>query len=243
VHFFVHLQKTGGIALFRRMRDSLGRDAVYPMPEYQGRKDTSVDVDLLLARLAERGDEVQVVTGHFPLCVTELLDRPCRTFTVLREPAERTLSFLRHQRVLEPRFEHADLDAIYDVEEVREGLVRNHMTRMLSLTTAEMTEGALTRVAFDSGRLELAQQNLAERIDVMGIQAEFDAFCDLVAATFGWDLGPSQFANRTPPAEAPPGLRERILEDNRLDVELYEFAVRLWEARAPARTDGGTLAP
>jgi hypothetical protein len=243
LHLFVHLQKTGGIALFRRMRDSFGTAAVYPLPDHQAARRTSVGVDLMLERVAAMGDEVEVVTGHFPLCVAELLPQPVRTFTVLREPVERTLSFLRHQTILEERFADTPLDRIYDDEANREGLIRNHMVRMLSLTTDEMTDGALTRIPHDRAHLELAKRNLAERIDVMGVQEEFDAFVDLLQATFGWDLGPPQFANRTTPAEAPDGLRERILEDNALDVELYRFAVDLWRSRTATTDRGGTLDP
>ena len=35
-YFFVHLQKTAGTALFRRLRHAVGTDAVYPLPAEQG---------------------------------------------------------------------------------------------------------------------------------------------------------------------------------------------------------------
>ncbi len=57
---------------------------------------------LLLERWKARRDEIRVVTGHFPLCVTELLDADFATFTVLRDPVERTLSYLRHHRDTTP---------------------------------------------------------------------------------------------------------------------------------------------
>lgn len=230
--FFVHLQKTAGTALFRRLRHHFGVEAVYPMPAYQGTPETSLDVELLLRRLREHRAQIEVVTGHFPLCVAELLGTHVTTFTLLREPVERTLSFLRHQAEVEPRFAGVQLDRIYDDPVCRDGLVRNHMVRMLSLSVDEMTNGALTEVPFDDERLALARHHLAERIDVMGIQEEFEPFCDVLAARFGWDLGPAQFANRTQPAEAPPALLDRIAADNRLDIELYAFAADLWRQRA-----------
>ena len=42
-------------------------------------------------------------------------------------------------------------------------------------------------------------------------------------------------ANVTDPVDAPPALVARILEDNALDVELYEFATRLVAERAARR--------
>ena len=44
-----------------------------------------------------------MVTGHFPLCTTELLGGAFTTFTVLRDPVERTLSYLRHHRKIDAR--------------------------------------------------------------------------------------------------------------------------------------------
>ena len=229
--FFVHLQKTAGTALFRRLRIQFGTRGVYPMPEFQGSPKTALDVDLLRRRFANHADEIRVVTGHFPLCVSEMLGVPFTTFTVLREPVDRTLSFLRHQRQEEPRFRTASLEEIYADPVRREGLIRNHMVRMLSLTVEEMTEGALTPVVVDERRLERAKTNVAHRIDVVGVQEHFDEFCDELSARFGWDLGPPQFANRSAAMEANPTLAERIAEDNAMDLELYRFARGLWARR------------
>jgi hypothetical protein len=229
--FFVHLQKTAGTTLFRRLKNHFGADAVYPTPMYQGDVEATLDVDLLVERFARHRDEIRVVTGHFPLCTAELLDADFVPFTLLREPVERTLSFLRHQRQVAPNFAGAALEEIYAEPLLRDGLVRNHMVRMLSLTVEEMTGGALTQVVVDDARLERAKQNLVERIDVFGIQEEFEPFCDLLTARFGWDLGPSYVSNRTEPAEVSDALRRQIADDNAVDAELYRFAVDRWSRR------------
>jgi Galactose-3-O-sulfotransferase len=222
--FFVHLQKTAGTALFRRLRHHFGTDAVYPMPRYQGSPESVLDVGLLAKRFAQHHADIRVVTGHFPLCAVERLGVPFATFTVLREPVERALSFLRHQRQEEPRFQGTTLEQIYADPVCRDGLIRNHMVRMLSLSLDEMTDGALTQINVDEERLAVACDALEHRIDVVGIQERFEEFCDALARRFGWDLGPSQFANRTPPMEASAELRERIAADNDLDGRLYRFA-------------------
>ena len=108
------------------------------------------------------------------------------------------------------------------------------MVRMLSLSVEEMTAGALTQVVVDDARLERAKQNLVERIDVFGIQEEFEPFCDLLAARFGWDLGPAFVSNRTAPAEVSSALRRQIADDNAVDAELYRFAVDRWSRRVPS---------
>jgi hypothetical protein len=225
--FFVHLQKTAGTALFRRLRHHFGTAAVYPMPEYQGSPESVLDVDLLVARFEQHRPEVRVVTGHFPLCTADRLGVPFATFTVLREPVERALSFLRHQRREEPRFRGTTLDQVYEDPVCREGLIRNHMVRMLSLSVDEMTDGALTRMTIDEDRLAAASDALERRVDVVGLQERFEEFCDALAGCFGWDLGRPQFANRTPPMQASDDLRARIAADNEFDARLYRFAQAL----------------
>lgn len=230
-YFFVHLQKTAGTALFRRLRHHFGTDAVYPRPEEQGTPEAVLDVDRLRRRLAETGDEYQVVTGHYPLCVVDVLDEPFATFTVLRDPVERTLSFLRHQREVEPRFAGRSLEEIYADPIATGPLVRDHMVRMLSLRPAEMTNGALTAVTVGDDHRERAQENLAERIDVMGLQEHFETFCADLEAAFGWDLGEPLYMNRTTPFPAADRLRDQIASDNVHDVALYQFSVELWRDR------------
>jgi hypothetical protein len=111
-------------------------------------------------------------------------------------------------------------------------IIRNHMVKMLSLTVDEVTSAALVMpVEFDQARLERAKANLRDRIDVFGLQEQFDAFCADISNRFGWDLGVPRFANRTQRSPVSDALRERIVEDNRADGELYDFARQLWEER------------
>jgi hypothetical protein len=229
--FFVHLQKTAGTTLFRRLKQQFGAAAVYPTPEYQGDVDSVIGVDLLVERFAKHRDEIRVVTGHFPLCTEELLDADFVPFTLLREPVSRTLSFLRHQRQVAPEFANTPLEEIYDRPLMRDGLVRNHMVRMLSLTVDEMTDGMLTQVDVDDARVERAKAQLVDRIDLFGVQEHFDEFCDLLAQRYGWTLGPMHHANRTEPVDVPESLLHSIAADNAADAELYRFAAEEWSRR------------
>lgn len=232
-YFFVHLQKTAGTALFKRLRFAFGEARVYPLPTEQGTPEVVLGVDRMLARVHAPDADFAVVTGHFPLAAAARIGPDVRTFTVVRDPVERVLSFLRHQAEVEPRFAGWDLERIYE-EPVSTGpLVADHMVRMLSMRPEEMTDGALSPVVLDDDRLRDACRNLTEHIDVMGLQEEFEVFCADLEAAFGWDLGPSVFMNRTAPAPASDALRRRIAADNRLDRQLYDHAVEHWRARHP----------
>jgi hypothetical protein len=221
--FFVHVQKTAGTALLRRMRHALGERAIYPDASDGTLPNAVLVHEDLAARFAARREEIRVITGHFPLAVAEILPADFTTLTVLREPVERTLSYLRHHRVLISDDSDVPLEDIYDDPFRFEGLIHNHMVKMFALTPETMTAGALTPVTFDRSHLELAKERLAT-VDVVGVQERFEEFCTELERRFGWDLGPPLFANRTQPVEVSDALVARIREDNALDAELFEFA-------------------
>jgi hypothetical protein len=164
---------------------------------------------------------------------------PFTTITVLRPPVERTLSYLRHQRKLNRADGGKTLEQIYDDPFRFNGLIRNHMTRMLSMTTDELVagDGVLSDVADTPERLARAKDALT-RLDHFGLQPRFEELCSEVSARYGIDLGEPLRSNATDPIEAPEGLVERIAADNALDMALYDEALRFYEEinakRAPA---------
>jgi hypothetical protein len=231
-YFFVHMQKTAGSALRHLLMDHFGEPAVYPTRGLDGRDPVELvlSTDHLRERVLARGDEIEVITGHFPLCTTELLDGRHRTLTLLREPVERTLSYLRHHREKEPADRGKELEEIYEDPFRFHGFVHNHMTKMLALTPAEMTDGMLTRVDFDQDHLERAKEALAG-MDCVGLQERFEEFCPQLAERFGWRLGRPRVINASAPVAVDDGFRARIADDNALDVELYAFADQLLASR------------
>lgn len=235
--FFSHLQKTGGTSLFLRLRQLVGASAMYPDAS-DGDPITDIPqmvVDQLLARWAVRKHEIRIISGHFPLCTTELLGVRFRTLTVLREPVHRTLSYLRHHRELTVEDGDKSLEEIYEDPFRFDSLIHNHMVKMFSLTPETMTAGMLTTVPFSREHLDRAKAQLAT-VDVIGLQERFDAFWTSLERTFGWDLGPTAHANRTQPVDGSQSFRDRIAADNQLDVEFYDYACGLVAERsAPGR--------
>jgi hypothetical protein len=232
--FFVHMHKTAGTALLQRLRVQFPEEAVYPTVADNWAHHATMHLDLMRRRFDEHGDHIRVITGHFPLCATELLGVPFVTMTLLRDPVERTLSALRDMRERDAEWRGRPLDEIYADPVKFRCLIHNHMVKMLAITPEEMTDGFLTVLDLETAHLERAKRNLVERIDVWGVQEQFEAFCDELSRRFGWDLGPPRFANRSTPYAAEDGLCDRIADDNQLDIELYRFARELCEQRSPA---------
>lgn len=232
--FFVHLLKTAGTSLFKRWPRAFAPEAIYPN-ETDGDPVVvapQIDVDHLLARWKVRGDEIRLLAGHFPLCTAELLDRDFATVTVLREPVERTLSFLRHHRQRTPADVDRPLEDIYCEQPRFDWLVHNHMAKMISLRREDMTGGMFTEADLDATDLERAKERL-EGMDLVGLTTEMDTFCHELQERFRIDLGAPVHANRTATVPIEDSFRRRIAEDNALDVELYAHAVELFARRHP----------
>jgi Sulfotransferase family len=229
-YFFVHIMKTAGGSLRRRLISHFGEAAVYPTKGLDGTDPVkaNLSIDHLRERLAARGDQIRVITGHFPLHTTALIDGRYTTLTLLREPVERMLSFLRQQRRIQGSDRQKTLEETYD--DLR-GLADNNMTKMILLTPADMRASMFTPVEFNADQVERAKQTLAQ-IDAVGLQEHFEDFCDELAARFGWRLGePVTGVNATVPVEVSESLRARIAGDNACDIELYGFAKQLRASR------------
>lgn len=230
--FFVHIMKTGGTTLVHRLRNHFG-SAVYPTMRVDGTDmvdmwELYLRTDRLLAQLAARGDQIELIAGHFPLCTRELLEPRPMTFTLLREPVERTLSYLssvrgesledKEEDRLERTFAEMWGHPAYDP--------KNNMTRMLSLDLNEVQSPKSGRTELNRDHLERAKCALAQ-LDAIGLQERLGDFCDELSARFHWDLGEAKLLNTSRKIEVPQSLRARIAEDNALDIELYDFAKQL----------------
>ncbi len=84
---------------------------------------------------------IGLVAGHLPYAATELLhddgnDGPA-CLTLLREPVERTASFLDQCRRHRPELSDQPLEAIYDDPWYFDRFIHNHQTRVFSMTFAE----------------------------------------------------------------------------------------------------------
>jgi hypothetical protein len=222
-YFFMHIPKTAGMTLYHRLIRCHGK-ALYPLPPDRGRVEAAVDIDHLTRCFAMHRSQIRVVVGHFPRCIDEVLGVPLTTFTILRNPVDRTLSFLRRRKL---RQENRDIpiEDLYADPYLLHGWIHNFMVKALTMTVPEMQQGVASMVPYDEDRLEQAKHVLEHRIELFGLQEDFDTFCEELSARFGWDLGnDSLLANQTSGMDVSDELRERIAHDSTLDMQLYDFA-------------------
>jgi hypothetical protein len=233
--FVAHMQKTAGTTLRERLRASFTDEQIYPnATDGSDPRVSVISVAHLQTRWAARGEQIRLLTGHFPVRTVELLGVPFVTMTILRHPVERTLSFLRHQAERRQRgaSEDTPLIEIYEDPFRFRHMIQNHMVRTLSLSPEEMMDhdGVLTPVPYTRERLERAKEALAH-LDLFGLQDRFEEVCDELSRRFGLEFARPVWSNTTEPTAVPDGLADRIAEDNALDMELYRFGRDLYEER------------
>jgi len=231
--FIVHLQKTAGTTLRDRFRETFADPAIYPnATDGKDKRISVISLAHLLDRWQDRRDEIRLVAGHFPLATVELLDADFVTLSILRPPVERTLSYLRHQKKINPADRERSLEEIYDDPFRFNGLVRNHMVRMFSLDADEMQtgDGVLTDIDDSTEYLARAKEAVAG-LDGFGLQSRFEEFWQDFAARHTLEIGQPLRSNTTEPEDAPGHLVERIIHDNALDIAFYDFAENLYETR------------
>jgi len=231
--FVVHLQKTAGTTLRDRFRATLPDRSIYPhRSDGPNILHAIISLSHLLERWQVRRDEIRLIAGHFPLSTVQLLNAEFVTCSILRPPVDRTLSYLRHQKQVNKKDRCKSLEEIYDDPFRFNGLVRNHMTRMFGIGTEQMRvgDGALTDVPDTEELLERAKRGVAG-LTAFGLQPRFEEFWQRFARQFGLDQSASVVSNATKPENAPLHLIDRIMKDNPLDLQLYDFAERLYDER------------
>jgi hypothetical protein len=233
---FLHIGKTAGLSLRQVLRRQVPSSRVLefraPLPE-PGRLRREGAL-AHLAGLPERDRaRARLVMGHAPFGVHELIPRPSTYVTMLRDPVALVLSVYRYILRTERHILHEEVvrrDLSLDAF-VRSGLsleTDNSQTRAVAGDTSTPFGGC------GSEMLERAKTNIEERFSVVGLTERFDESLLLLRRAFGWrnvryvstNVAPDHGRSRPPPETV-----ELIRERNRLDLELYAWAARRFDAR------------
>lgn len=236
-YFFVHCQKTAGTSLMSQLQVILGPENICPS---ESTKKADGPMSILSLNSLKRyleigGPDIRLVSGHFPYCTRDLIGPSWQTFTILRDPVERTLSFLRHVRKMTPELKTASLEEIYEDPIRFHGLIHNHMVKMFSLPLSPDLDTVMAHIEFNEDHLTTARQNLRQ-VDVIGLQEDYGSFCVRLKGRFGWDIDPNIRQNTTRTSETiNPEFLRRIMQDNHLDIRFYKYAQKLIAQRAERR--------
>jgi hypothetical protein len=228
--FFHHVMKTGGGTFTWYLRNQYGRGRVYP--------DDAVDEDLnlanrridyLLGLSSERHASLRAYTGHFPFVVSRILEsqlggEPLVRATLLRDPVERTLSYLKHCTIHHPQHRGLSLEEVYDDPFFFPGFIQDHQTKLFSMTVEDPLTTFFQSIDVDRDRLALAKENL-EAVDLLGLTERFPQFVEQVRRRYRWrPLRQPDVHVSIGEWEVRQEFRDRIAEDNAIDMEFYDHA-------------------
>lgn len=233
--FFIKVMKTAGGTLLQQILVNFERAEVYPYEKYDADLGAAnYDIGYLTGLSAERRDEISVFTGHFPFVAVELLGMDLTTITILRDPVERTLSYLRHCKRHHDQHRDLPLEEIYEDPFFFPCFIENHQAKQFALTVDDRPQSYMDVLEVDGPRLELAKANLAT-VDVIGLRERFDDLLGELHHRFRWTSAAVKDRNvsRGEEGGVPPSFRRRIAADNAADMEFYEFARDLCEQRRP----------
>jgi hypothetical protein len=232
--FFIHVMKTGGTTFQQHLRKNFTPPEVYPNKRLDQAADSFLpyrDIAFLLGLAPARRKQIHAYFGHFPFFVTQLLGEDLVTMTLLRNPVERTISYLNHCKLYHAQHKDLTLEQIYDDPEYRPMFIANHQTKVFSLTADDKPESIMEIIDIDDDRLRIACENL-EKIDVLGLHEHYGEFLQEMRDRYGWQFGEvgNWYVTETP-AQVSAALRDRIAADNAVDLAFYEYACGLHARR------------
>lgn len=227
--FFVHVMKTGGSTFRRHLEDNFPEPgAVFPDPALDSDlKHANILVQRLLELPATRRAQIRAYTGHFPFVTAALLDPELVTLTMLRDPVERTVSYLKHCKRYDRQFRDMALEEIYEDSFLFPTLIRDHQVKIFAMTSQDKLESYMDVIEIDDERMRTARANL-EKADIVGLHERYHLFLDQVRDRLGWlikDRSPWRVSEED--WRVPASFLRRIAADSPNDLEFYEFAREL----------------
>lgn len=225
VLIFLHIPKSGGTTLNSILAQNFPSKRTFTMDS----RDPLVSIRSLKSMAPSQRDTIDLISGHCPFGVHELLSRQAAYITMLRNPVDRICSWyyyvLRskanflHKRVTS---ENLSLDQFVRQRELTAGL-NNGQTRWLAGWDAyEAPYGACGRDV-----LETAKENLRRYFAVAGVTERFEESLLLMQRMFRWPYVLYRKKNVTPDrpssAQIAPDTLDAIRKNNDLDLELYDW--------------------
>lgn len=219
---FLHIPKTAGTTLNRIIEWQYNPLSIFTMDPYRIRATPE-----RLKQLPEaRRRRLRMVRGHLYYGVHEYLPQGSTYITMLREPVARFLSsyYFLQRRPLHPMHRKVKSERIGVEDFIR--LTPQRQNMQCSLIAGIKSNGKC-----EESTLQIAKENLARSFSIVGLSERFEESLMLIAKTFDWEIPfyENHKVSKTRPKVEPSAV-EMIKENNRLDLELYEFGKGLFEA-------------
>jgi hypothetical protein len=193
-YFFIHVMKTGGTSFADIIAANFPACNRYPdaylTPDQNifERFETYLYVPGFVSRVNAMQGRLRIVSGHVPYGVRSLLHGSYIAMTLLRDPVERTLSYLKHCRKYHIEHMNLSLEQIYNDPWFHASFIQNYQTKIFSMSPQE----SLAEDRYLPGTVKLPPrqvmgdgQNLSEDVEQLRRSAPGRVSMECFAASTG----------------------------------------------------------
>jgi hypothetical protein len=141
--FFIHLMKTGGSSFTEHLQGNFNHDQTYPdacmisSNDFFRRTEAYLHAPKFVADVNGMSGKLRMVLGHVPYAVRSLLDDDYVAITLLRDPVERSISYLKHCRRYHPEHSGKSFEEIYEDPWFYATFINNYQTKIFSMSASE----------------------------------------------------------------------------------------------------------
>jgi hypothetical protein len=225
---FMHIPKTGGTSFEYIAAKNYTINGVIQINSPALHRNPSA--------LYKHNDMPRVVLGHHKISsiLYHWIDRDVAHLTVLREPVSRVVS---HFNYVKSSVNHALHDRVKDLSLAQyvESNVAVELENAQAYRIAGVLRNQLRGAPVDAGLVrERARETLETRFSFFGLTERYVEFLLMCREILGWrDIYAERrnVSRRREDEEVTPALVDRIRSRNELDIELYEFAAKLFDER------------
>lgn len=237
---FMHIPKAAGVTLHRIIERQYRPTAIFTI---RGKRvQESVDQFRRFSEAKRR--KFRVIKGHMGFGLHNLLPQQSDYITMLRDPVDRIVSHYYYVLQSGPRhylYNTVTAQRMSLEDYVRSGItpeLNNGQTRLLSGiedigVISNFDQCSIGFQDFPDGILDQAKNNLQQHFAVVGIANRFDESLLLFKKALGWrNISYTQkntTRNRPHKEDIPKETISLIEKYNELDIELFDYARKLFE--------------
>jgi hypothetical protein len=224
---FVHIPKTAGTSLRGIIEKNFKKDAIFTVDGRNPQKSIALFNNLS----SDKKLHFSLVQGHVEFGALRPSHEQIKYITFVRNPVERVLSYYSYILSDTYRRPQAEIAAGMPFKDYLlskyDWQIDNHQTRMIA-GNVPPEYGACT-----SEVLERAKANLASHFEFVGIADLFDRSVLAMSKSLGWNTPFYKRLNATKKRISKKGIGQEelniIVNENRFDWELYQFATSRFE--------------
>ncbi len=227
---FLHIPKAAGSTLSKIMAKNYKPSTIYTIGNPQ-------EIEEFKRLPKEKSEKIKLLQGHFHYGLHEFLSPSANYITILRNPTQRLISLYNY--VIQERGHYLHDLVISQGMKLPDFIQSNISPELYNIQTIFIagTEALGKFEPHSKEILETAKKNLKNHFITFGLSEKFDETLLLMKRALGWKFT-NLFYTRINVTKLRPQIEivsqntlELIQKTNKLDIELYQYAQKLFNER------------